>query len=249
MSQGNSALSGEANMSYSVRNALNAMELTTNFSTFVKANRELWSTFGKMDSHLYRKKLMKLMDAAKLSKEQRLAVHLMFALVKNKTRVIDGMNGMSETTKAMSWYEPVKTFIAGTITDYNTAAKAADKFPGTHIPTTNPGLDMLMWRLSTDKEARTLEAFFSRTTSVQLKNGPEAQEMAKSGYRLYWDTVVKRSKNTAPTEEAKYREEYYETSAGDAYYLIDDRLRDVKPASDLVGYTLEEITTWMMETA
>jgi len=232
-------------LEYSVEAALTAMELTTSFKKFVVDNRTLWSTFGKMDSHLYRKKLMKLMDAAKLTKEQRLVVHFMFAVVKRKSRVIDGMAGLSDATKAMPWFDPVKSFISGTIVDYNVSAKTPDKFPGTHVPTTNPGLDMMLWRLSTEPKDRTLDAFFIRTTSVQLHLAPDAQAKAKLGYKSYWDDVVKGTKNTVKTEEAKYREEYYNTSAGDTYLLVMDNLKELKPKNMEVGYTLEEITAWM----
>jgi hypothetical protein len=241
MSQLGSVLSVEA--------ALKAMDLTDNFKSFARSNRELWSTFGKMDSHLYRAKLFKLFALAKLTPEQIVVVYFLFAVVKKKSRVLDGLNGLNDTAKAMPWYDPVKTFIAAYITDYNSAAKSAEKFPGTHVPTTNPGMDLLMWRLMTSKEERSIDGFFARTTSIQLKNGPQAQEKAKSGYKSYWDNTVKGSKNSTPTEEAKYREEYYETSAGDEYFLLNDDLKEVKPANPSVGYTLEEIEKWMVQSA
>jgi len=232
---------------YSVGAALNAMSLTVEFKKYVVDNRVLWSTFGKMDSHLYRKKLMKLMEAAKLTQEQKLVVHFLFSVVKKKSRVIDGLAGLSADTQKMSWFEPVKSFISGTIVDYNVSAKTPDKFPGTHVPTTNPGLDMMLWRLSTDPKDRTLDAFFIRTTSVQLHLAPESQAKAKLGYKSYWDDVVKGTKNSVKTEDSKYREDYYNTSAGDTYLLVDDNLKEVKPKNSKVGYTLEEITNWMLE--
>lgn len=232
-------------LDYSVAAALKAMELTDAFAKFVVDNRTLWSTFGMMDSTLYRKKLMRLMNAAKLTPEQRLVVHFLFAVVKKKSRVLDGLAGLSDAAKSMTWFEPVRTFIAGTIVDYNANAKSPDKFPGTHVPTTNPGLDLLMWRLMTSKENRNLDEFFMRTTTVQLFLNKEAQEKAKSGYKLYWDETVKSSKNPVKTEEAMYREEYYNTSASDTYLLVNEKLEEVKPADKINGYTLEEITAWM----
>jgi len=235
----------QTDLAYSVEAALAAMELTTNFKKFVVDNRTLWSTFGRMDSHLYRAKLMKLMDKDGLTKEQRLVVHFLFSVVKKKSRVLEGLNGMSDTVKGMGFYDPVKSFIAGRITDYNTASKSPDKFPGTHIPITNPGLDMLMWKLQTPKAERTLDAFFARTTSIQLHLSTEAQEKSKSGYKYYWDNVVKGTRNTATTEEAKYREDYYNTSAGDKYPLVGDDLKPLAPSNAKTGYSLKEIEDYL----
>lgn len=236
-----------ANLEFSVADALNKMKLTDSFKNFVVENRVLWSTFGKMDSHLYRAKLMRLYAEAKLTSEQMVVVHFLFAVVKKKSRVMDGLNALTDAQKAASWYDPVKTFIAAVVTDYNSSAKSSDKFPGTHIPSCNPAMDLLMWRLMTDKEARNVDGFFARTTSIQLKLSEEPQEMAKSGYKYYWDNVVKGTKNTAPTEAAKYREEYYETSAADTYLLINDNLKEIPPADKAAGYTLKEIETWIAQ--
>lgn len=233
-------------LDFSVVAALSAMELTETFMKFVKDNRELWLTFGKMDSSLYRKKLMRLMKIANLNAEQRLVVHFLFAVVKKKSRVIDGLNALPDGAKSMAWYEPVRTFIAGTITDYNTSAKAPDKFPGTHIPTTNPGLDLLMWRIMTPRKDRNSKDFFARTTSIQLMLDRETQDLAKSGYKYYWDEVVKGTRNTTKTEDSKYREEYYETSAGDTYLLVDDKLKEIPPKNKETGYTLKEIEAWII---
>jgi len=230
---------------YSVKSALEKMELTESFKTFVTGNRELWSTFGKMDSHLYRKKLMKLMEKANLTAEQKLIVYFFFAVVKKKSRVIEGMNGLPDHQKSASWFTPVMTFIAGTMTDYNSQAKNPDRFPGTHVPTTNPGLDLLMWRLMTEKEDRTIDNFFRRTTSVQLHLDEAMQAKAKSGYKFYWDSVVTGTKNTMSVEAPQHREAYYETSAGDTYFLVNDSMKELKPADKDKGYTEKEISAWI----
>lgn len=232
-------------LEYSVSTALKGMALTDEFKKFVTSNRELWLTFGKMDSHLYRKKLMKLMEAAKLTKDQKIVVYFLFTIVGKKSRVIDGMNAMPDHVKSMAWFDPVRAFIATTMTDYNTSAKAVDKFPGTHVAATNPGLSLMLWKLSVEEEARTVEAFFAKPITVQLHLSQECQERAKSGYKFYWDETVQGSKNTMNTEEAKYREEYYNTSAGDKYLLVTDGLREVEPANKNLGYSMKEIEMWL----
>lgn len=237
-----------AALDYSVKSALDSMLLSTDFKTFAKDNRALWSTFGKMDSHQYRKKFMKLVEAHKLTKESILAVHFFFSIVKKKSRVLDGLDGLPEDVKKKSWFEPTRNFIATAIVDYNTGAKTADKFPGTHIPTCNPGLDLFLWRLSTPKEERTLEAFFARTTSVQMNLNAAMQAKAKAGYKEYWDNVVKGTKNAVKTEEAKYREEYYLTSAGDTYSLVEENgageMKEVTAPAN--GYSEEDLKNWML---
>jgi len=230
---------------FSVKSALEKMELTEAFKTFVTGNRELWSTFGKMDSHLYREKLMKLMNTAGLSAEQKLIVYFFFAVVKKKSRVIEGMNSLPDAQKNATWFSPVMTFVAGTMTDYNSQAKNPDKFPGTHVPTTNPGLDLLMWRLMTDPKDRNKENFFRRTTSTQLHLDTEMQAMAKSGYKFYWDSVVTGTKNSMSVEAPQHREAYYDTSAGDKYFLLTDTMKEIKPKSMEMGYTEKEISDWI----
>lgn len=237
-------------MDYSVMAALEAMQVTSNFKTYVTDNRTLWSTFGKMDSHQYRKKFMKLIQAHKLSKESALAVQFFFALVKKKSRVLDGLDGLPEQAKKSTWFEQTRNFVATVVVDYNVSAKTADKFPGTHIPTCNPGVDLFLWRLSISKEERTLEAFFARTTSVQMCLDSAMQARAKAGYKDYWDNVVKGTKNTVKTEEAKFREEYYNTSAGDTYYLVvedkNGNLSEMPPKDKSKGYTEQELKDWML---
>lgn len=230
---------------FSVADALKEMMITPSFKKFVEDNKELWLTFGTMDSAAYRKKLMKLMAAAKLNKEQRLVIHFFFAVVKKKSRVLEGMSAFDESVKQKEWYEPVRSFIAGTLTDYNTQAKSADKFPGTHVPTTNPGLDLLMWKLMSKKEHLTIENFFARTTSVQLNLNAEMQSLAQVGYKNYWDNVVKDSRNEVKSEKPQYREDYYKTSAGDTYNLVDGSLKELPPANVKTGYTRKEIENWI----
>jgi hypothetical protein len=242
---GNPVLSKTDEELYSVEECLKAMSLTDNFKSFVKDNIELWSTFGTMNSHLYRKKLTKLFEKAKMAPEHRVIVYFLFAVVKNKSRVMLGLDNFSESVKQMSWYDPVKSFIGGSIVEYNTMARSPDKFPGTHIPITDPGLDLLMWKLMSKKEERTIDKFFSRTTTVQLNLDPEMQALAHTGYKAYWDDVVTGTRNTVKTEEAKYNEKYYKTSAGDTYNLVTGKLKVWKPSNLRVGYTREEIVTWL----
>lgn len=232
---------------YSVKSALDKMLMSTDFKKFAKDNRALWSTFGKMDSHQYRKKFMKLVETHKLTRESILAVHFFFSIVKKKSRVLDGMDGLPEDVKKKAWFEQTRNFVAAAIVDYNTAAKGPDKFPGTHISTCNPGLDLFLWRLCTPKEERTLEAFFARTTSVQMNLNPAMQAKAKAGYKEYWDNVVKGTKNTVKTEDAKYREEYYLTSAGDTYNLVEESGSDklVEVAAPATGYSEKDLMDWM----
>jgi hypothetical protein len=241
--------SGTVVSDYSVGAALKAMRLTTEFKAFIIKHRELWSTYGRMDSNLYRAKLMRIMDSASLLPEDRMIVHFFFCLVKTKSRVLAGMENMSDEVKSMAWFGRVKNFIATYIVDYNTASKNANKFPGTHIPTTNPGLDLYLWKLTVDRADRTVDMFFARTTSVQIKLDTVCQAKSHDGYKKYWEEVVKGTKNTTKTEDPKYREDYYKTSAGDEYYLTTDGRNFLKPSNEKTGYTLEEIEAWLKQEA
>jgi len=230
---------------YSVGAMMSAMKVSDKIKTFIVSNQDLWDGFGKMDSHKYRAKLMKLMSSSKLTEDSKVMVFFLFSVVKKKSRVLDAMDGLDENTKAEAWFTPTRTFIATTIVDYNTQAKSASKFPGTHIPTTNPGLDILFYVMMTPEENRSLEELSRRPTFAQLHLDPKMQEVAKSGYKYYWESVVTSTKNTTVVEKPSYKEEYYNTSAGDKYYLIGADSKEIKPMDLNSGYSEKEIKDFL----
>lgn len=210
-----------------VAKSMTKMALSDSLKTFLVSNHDLWESFGKMSSHLYRADLMLRMEKAELKPDEKFMVYVMFSVIKNQPRVIKAMKAMSEAEKNMTWYNPVFNFISNSICQYVTQATTTGKFPAVNIPSSNPGLDILIFQMTTKPENCTLENLKNRPTFSQLNLNQEMQARAKEGYSNYWDNIVKGTKNTAKVEEPKMREEYYNTGANDKYRLLDIKLKEI----------------------
>jgi len=229
--------------------ALEKMNLDKNTDETLSKNVDLWVTFGKMNSHLYRKWLMDLMVADKLDGVEMFMVYFFFGIIKSQPRVLKAMPNLPNELKAMAWFPKVQNFVSVRIVQYVTQAKDRSKFPAVNIPTTNPGLDILVYVLSTNQSDVNLEDLSRRPTFTQLNLNSELQNKAKVGYQYYWDSVITGTKNKESTEKPEYKEEYYNTSANDKYNLIkmkkDGSFIEFPPASVSAGYTEEEIKSYM----
>lgn len=228
----------------SVAEALKSLTLSSNIEQMIKDNREIWSNFGKMNSHIYREMLMNLMNSSKLSGEARFMVFFFFSIIKNRERVLNAMNNLPATFKTSSWFPEVQKFIQTSIVQYVTASKANLKFPAVNIPSCNPGLDLLIFCMTTKKEHRNIDSLKDRTTFGQMALNDEMQDLAEKGNMNYWDNIVKGTKNSTATEAPKFRAEYYANIKGDQYKLLDPQLKEIMPESS-AGYTREELIKWM----
>lgn len=233
------------NMSISVTESLNSMNgaLTSSLVNYIKNNADVWVSFGKRDSHTYRTKFFSLMTAASLSNTEKFMVSFLFSVIKNKKRCLDALNNLADKA-TLSWYTKVKGFITTSTVQY-TVEESDKKISVVHIPSCNPGVDLLSFCLMTKKETRTVENFFSRTTTVQLANDSECQEMSRAGYIKYWTQTVNKTNNTALVEAPSMNEEYYSTSASDNYFLIGKNLEEIIPEEAAEGYTLNEIKNYL----
>jgi hypothetical protein len=236
-------------MIMNVQDALATMKLSNELKDYLLSRRDLWSMFGKMNSHFYRKWLMKIYDEAGLDGEQRLMVHVLAGVIKNRDRVLRSMETMEPEDKAKAWYGPVMNFINTRTTQYVSDVTKSRKFPFVNIPTCNAGLDILIYCIITNPNDRSLVEMSRRTTFSQLDLDAELQDIAKEGYKYYWDQVVKGTKNpdakaTGSTiEPPAFREEYYANSVNDEYKLVDEKLQEV-PAAD-AGYSLEDLVKYL----
>jgi hypothetical protein len=229
----------------SVAEALATLRLNQDLRNYLLSKREEWEMFGKMNSHLYRTILMKKMEEANLTGEERFMVFFLFSVIKNRERVLRAMESMSAEDKAKSWYAPVMNFINTSLTQYVSDVVKSKKFPAVNIPNCNPGLDVLIWCLITHPNKRTIWELSQRTTFSQLHLDVNVQETAKLGYAEYWDNVVKSSKNpdAVPQNLPKpaFREEYYANSVNDKYRLVNLNLQELPPADVVNGYSEREI--------
>lgn len=210
-----------------VMEALSKLSFTDDLKMYIVEREATWANFGKMTSHLYRQKLMELMDASNMTNEAKFMVFFFFSVIKNQARVLRELNNMPAETKNQPWYKPVKEFITSKVTQYVTQTVGNTKFPAVNIPSCNPGLDILVFCLITNPADLTIENVRNRTTFSQLDLDKDMQAEAKTGYANYWNNIVQGTKNETKTEEPKMREEYYNTSAQDKYKLIDHNLKEI----------------------
>jgi len=236
-----------SNMTTGIQATMSKLTLTAELKTYIQSNQDMWKTFGKMSSHIYRKMLMDEMEKANLKNEEKLMVFFFFSVIKNQPRIVKAMKNMNDADRAQTWYNPVFNFISTRITQYVSQANSNNRFPAVNVPTCNPGLDIFFYKLITKPEDRSIDDLKNRTTFSQLHLDSEMQGIAKEGYKNYWDNVVKGSKNPDKEKEKleapQMREEYYLTGASDQYLLLDDKFKEI--TAPTTGYTRATIENYL----
>jgi len=232
-----------------VMEALATLRMDEELKNYLLSKRAEWEMFGKMNSNMYRTMLMKKMEEANLNGEQRFMVFFLFSVVKNRDRVMKAMEAMTPEEKAKPWFAPVLNFINTRITQYVSDVVRSNKFPAVNIPNCNPGLDILIWCIITHPNKRTIWELSQRTTFSQLHLDEVMQDVAKEGYKQFWDNVVKTSKNPDAVPQSlpkpAFREDFYSNSVSDKYRLVDLNLQEIEPADTIYGYTEEEILNYV----
>lgn len=211
---------------------------------------DLWLTFGKMNSSLYRKELMERMARAALSAKEKFMVYFLFSVIKSQPRVLKALDSLED--KSMEWFVKVRAFVDSQLCQYVSQAASTRKFPAVNIPSTNPALDVLCFVVATDFESVTLDNLFKRPTTSQLNLDDVCQAKAKEGYQFYWESIVKGSKNPEAKdknlEAPKMREEYYENPAADKYNLISVRFVELRGSASGGAFTEEDLENYLTST-
>jgi len=240
-------MSNYSHVNTGVKAAMAKISLSADMKTYITNNKDLWETFGKMSSHLYREQLMKSMITAELKPDQMFMVFFLFSVIKNQTRVVRALSKLSEAEKAQSWFQPVNNFITNRVCQYVTQAKDSGKFPAVNIPTCNPGLDIYAFTLMAKDEHKTIDNLKIRTTLSQMHLDTNAQAKAKEGYTEYWTNVVKGTKNKDNKGDDKelpsMNEDYYNTGASDKYRLLNDKFEEIPVPEG--GYTIAHLEQYL----
>jgi len=207
-----------------------------------------WMSFGKMDSHIYRKQIMERMKKAALTGEEMFMIYFLFSIVKNQKRVLMGMDSLPDTMKTMTWYTKVRAFVDSNMCQYVSQVTKTKKFPAVNIPVTNPGMDLLCWAMWTPPSTLTITEMFRRPNASQLALNPMAQSQAKVGYAYYWNSVVKGTKNPDAKDldlpKPGMKEDYYSNAERDKYPLVLPNLKaQIIPDA---GYSTDDLKIWMM---
>ena len=139
-----------------------------------------------------------------------------------------------------------KTFINKRIVQYY-SQENSEKFAAIHLPTTMPGLDITLTAIMYSKSEDNLKMLINKQTFTQLHLDANLQTMNKAGQMEFWNRTVTDSKNPDEGRKGKkmgFVEEFYNTSAGDKYLLMDKNLKEVMPSNRDIGYTMEDLKKW-----
>jgi len=229
----------------SVSKALEKINISDGLITYIRGNKERWGTFGKKNSHLLRVMLWRMYEAFGLSNDEIFMIHFFFSVIKNRNRVKTAMDNMEQSEKSKAWYNKVYQFIDKKLVQYVSEEKNG-KFAVVHLPTTMPGLDLLCTVLTYEGTDEEFEQLIGKQTFAQLNLSPELQEKNKEMQIEFWNNTVQGTRN--PDKEAHktgFVEEFYKTSAGDKYNLINIKSQEVLPKDKEIGYEESEIREWM----
>jgi len=236
--------------SITVTEALGRLELSQDLKKYIKERQATWEVFGKMNSHMYRARLMKMMAAAGLDPQSQFMVFFMFSVIKSQKRVLEAMDVMDPVDMQQPWFAKVRGFISTQVTQYVSDVNRNKKFPAVNIPTCNPGLDVLIYCMITPPDNRSFYDLTVRPTFSQLKLSDSVQVDAKEGVKEYWNNVVTGTKNpdakTMSLPAPEYREEFYANSAKDEYLLVSEDLVEIPPEAPFTHYAHEDIFEYMI---
>jgi hypothetical protein len=229
----------------SVSDALQAMNINKSIISTITAQRSVWMTFGKKNSHLLRAQLYKMFEDSHLTQESKFMVHFFFAMIKNHKRVMDAMENLPQTVKSETWFTQTFRFIKDKLVQYVSQEKNG-KFAVVHLPTTMPGLDILCFAMATDGKDSNVEEIIKRQCFAQLDLEEELQAENKSAQMDFWENQVKKSNNTnANAFKQGFQEDFYNTSASDKYSLLNIKLQEL--AVPPGGYSRSDIEKWYKE--
>jgi hypothetical protein len=240
-----------ASILFTVSSALKELKVDDGSINDFTKDPNIWLNFGKRDSHTLRAKLFKLFRENKLSEEAKTIVFFFFSVIKNKDRVLSAVETLPDEIKANSSVTEAVGFIRSKLVQYTTQENN-NNFAVVHLPTTMPGLDIMLNSLLLDPSNPDYaldDVLIKKATFAQLWVGSDLQATNKSHQKHFWDNVVVTSRNSARTgqntmEKLQFHEAYYETSSKDTYKLITLDKKEVDPKDMKIGYTRQEFLDW-----
>lgn len=228
----------------SVSKALEAISISDSIIKYVRDNRDVWTTFGKKNSHLLRAQLFRMYESATLQKEEIFMIHFFFSVIKNRDRVLNALNNMEQSEKSKSWYTKVHNFIDKKLVQYVSQEKNG-KFAVVHLPTTMPGLDLLCTVMTMKGTNEEFDELVGKQTFAQLNLSEELQNENKEKQRTFWEKTISGSRNPDQNSyKAGFVEEFYNNSAGDKYNLITLKGAEYEPDDIDEGFTREQVRRW-----
>jgi len=228
----------------SVAKALESVTISQQLVNYIRENRDVWTTFGKKNSHLLRAQLFRMYETENMKPEEIFMIHFFFSVIKNRDRVKQALDNMSQADKSKAWYRKVYQFIDKKLVQYVSQEKNG-KFAVVHLPTTMPGLDILCTVLTMKGTDEEFEELIGKQTFAQLNLSADLQAENKEKQKQFWENMVNSSRN--PDQNAYksgFVEEFYKNSASDTYNLINLNSSEYAPPDKDEGYSKGEVRKW-----
>lgn len=232
---------------FSVSEALQKLNFSPEMLKVIQNRNDVWENFGKSNSHLLRAKLFKLFDSENMSQQARMAIFMLFSAIKNLKRVKEHLDNLPDEIKALKEIAEARVFMDKRLVQYTTQENM-QKFAVVHLPTTMPGLDILLHAMMFEYDMSTLkEDIIGKMTFTQMNIDDDLQAENKYFQEQFWNNQVTTSNN--PNQDA-YRQnkgfnlKFYETSAADKYDFLNTDLTVFKPTSERDGMTQQDLERW-----
>ncbi|KAK4166316.1 hypothetical protein QBC43DRAFT_16118 [Cladorrhinum sp. PSN259] len=181
-----------------------------------------------------REKLVPMFEAADLTEDQQFMVYKLFAVYGTKRRVLEAID---KNSPGKAWVDTLRMFVTDKIAE--TVGSEDGRFPAIRIPSTNPGMDLLCFLISTPHTRHTIGNLARRATFAQIALSPEMQAEAKLGYFHHWEDM-------GVTPPATFvQESLYKGRSADMYHLLGTLREEVPFKGDRTCYDEQDILEWM----
>jgi len=230
---------------FTVTQALATLNISKDVLNVIQNRDDVWDTFGKKNSHLLRAKLFKLFDSENMSQGARIMIFILFSAIKNVGRVKEHLDNLPDDIKALKELAEAKNFIDKRLVQYTTQENL-QKFAVVHLPTTMPGLDILLMAIMYEyNESFLMEDIVGKQTFAQMDIDADLQKINEEYQKEFWNEVVTTSKN--PNQDAYrqnkgFNQKFYDTSKNDQYEFLNADLSIYKTPKG--GMTEDELHKW-----
>jgi ribosomal protein S15P/S13E len=229
---------------FTVDTALTKLNLSAEAAKAIQDKTDIWETFGKKNSNLLRAKLFKLFDAENMSKEARMMIFVLFAAIKNLKRVKEHLENLPDDITSLKEMAEARSFMDRRLVQYVTQENPT-KFAVVHLPTTMPGLDLLLTAMMNDYDDDfPTEELIPKMTFTQMDINEDLQLANKNAQMEFWNETVTTSNN--PNQDI-YRQnkgfnlKFYNTAASDKYDFLNPDMTVFKtPKTGMTEELLEE---------
>jgi hypothetical protein len=190
-----------------------------------------FSSFGMMNSHIYRSKLEALMQVKLPNVETRMIMICLFCVISSKARVQNELN--ADQFKDIPDLNNLKSFVANSMVQHTSELKgkpAGKYFAAVHVASSYPFV--AAYAVIKLKRIKSVQAFLRHLWAAQLYLDADMQKWQKAWEKTFWNDQVK--KGSAAYIKG-FQEEFYDTKSMDKYPLINKEGKIWKPNNQHKG--------------